>query len=98
MSREPMEDPYPETPGERERTVEEVRSTIRSTDKFPFELRSELEKHAAEFVKLVVKPGSGRFYGGQLGWSSWVIRNDSLRHGRCDCPSGFCSRNVCHRG
>ncbi|MEX2263223.1 MAG: hypothetical protein WD696_14800 [Bryobacteraceae bacterium] len=75
---EPMADPFPETPGEREKRIEEVRALIAESGKFPVELRDEIAKHAGEFIEARITEGSGHFYGGQLGWTSWVIRNDHL--------------------
>lgn len=75
-----MDDPYPETPGERDKRIEEVRALIRESGKIPVELKDEIARRAEEFVQsnLIQAGSSTHFYGGQLGWTSWVIRNDHL--------------------
>ncbi|HMD85643.1 MAG TPA: hypothetical protein VKO18_13195 [Terriglobia bacterium] len=75
-----MEDPYPETPGERERRLSEVREFITLSAKIPADLKPELITKASAFVETKIEGGgSKRFYGGQLGWTHWVIRNEHLK-------------------
>jgi hypothetical protein len=73
-----MEDPYPETPGERQERIDEVKSEIDGFDSIPQEIREALKAHAQEFVAPRLSVGHGHFYGGQLGWTHWVIKNDDL--------------------
>ncbi len=74
-----MEYPFPETPGEREAILSEVQEKIRSLDQIHPDLREALLGRANEFVQSKIVHASGaKFYGGQLGWTSYVIRNDHL--------------------
>jgi hypothetical protein len=75
-----MEDPYPgATPEERKQRLLEVRSLIQASS-IPLELKSELDKKAAAFIEVKsISGGKAHFYGGQLGWSHWVIKNDHLK-------------------
>ncbi len=74
-----MEDPYPgATPEEQAKCLAEVRSLIESSSDIPAELKPELSKRANAFLEIVITRG-GKFYGGQLGWSHWAIRNDHLK-------------------
>ena len=73
-----MEDPYPETPGERDRLEAEVLKRIDSLPDTSPELKKEVAKRRAEFLEAYIQQGSGHFYGGQLGWTNWFIRNDDL--------------------
>jgi hypothetical protein len=74
-----MEDPYPgATPEQREKCVTEVRAFIDSSPGIPPELKAELGDRAGFFVEVVERRG-GKYYGGQLGWSYWAIRNDHLK-------------------
>jgi hypothetical protein len=73
-----MDDPYPETPGQRDRTESELLKRIESMPEIPPELRKEVAKRRAEFLEARIQQGAGHFYGGQLGWTNWFIRNDDL--------------------
>ena len=73
-----MDDPYPETPGERDRLQAEVLKRIESIPDMPPELKKEVIKRRAEFLDTRIQRGTGHFYGGQLGWTNWFIRNDDL--------------------
>ena len=72
-------DLYPSSPGEEERRLEEVRSRIMSATQIPVEMKSAIAARASDFVDEVRRDGQGaKFYGGQLGWTHYVIRNDHL--------------------
>lgn len=73
-----MDDPFPETPGERDRLEAEVLTRIESIPEMPPELKREVVNRRAEFLEARVQRGSGHFYGGQLGWTHWFIRNDDI--------------------
>jgi hypothetical protein len=74
-----MDDPYPSTPGEQEALIAEVRDRVKSLQ-IPADLMEVLSRRADGFVERVISlpPLGTHFYGGQLGWTSWVIRNDHL--------------------
>jgi len=75
-----MENPYPgATPEEQEKCLSEVRAFIDSSPNIPVELKPELSKGANAFLEIVITRGMGEFYGGQLGWSHWAIRNDHVK-------------------
>jgi len=76
-----MEDPYPgATPEQQQERLTEVRAFIDSSPDIPPELRAELGKRAGFFLEVeVVEQPEVHFYGGQLGWSYWAIRNDHLK-------------------
>jgi hypothetical protein len=75
----PEQDPYPSTPGEEDLRLSEVRSMIMSSPLIPDELKGEIANRASEFVDSEIRQGrSERFYGYQLGWTHYVIRNDHL--------------------
>jgi hypothetical protein len=72
-------DLYPSSPGEEELRLEEVRSRIMSSTQIPVEMKSAIAARASAFVDEVRRDGRGaKFYGGQLGWTHYVIRNDHL--------------------
>src|SRR5262249_18515247 len=75
-----MENPYPSRPGERDERLSQVRSKIRSSSQIPDELKDEIAERAAEFVTAEIRKAvkGTHSYGGQLGWTRWVIRNDHL--------------------
>jgi hypothetical protein len=75
-----MEDPYPETPGDRERTIAEAQAQIEAMQSLPQELRDALKEHASQLVERHrdTAPPNTHFYGGQLGWIRWVVRNDDM--------------------
>lgn len=75
-----MDDPFPETPGQREAAERTVSERIEALQGVSPELKSEILKHRDEFLRLEVEraPESTKFYGGQLGWKNWVIKNDDL--------------------
>jgi hypothetical protein len=72
--------PFPETPGERERSIEAARTRIGSLTALPPAFRDELLLNAHLFVEGVIETADDgtHFYGGQLGWTRWVIRNDHI--------------------
>ncbi len=75
-----MEDPYPESPGGRERTIAEAQAQIEAMQTLPQELRDALKEHASQLVERHREPASKNthFYGGQLGWTHWVVKNDDM--------------------
>lgn len=74
-----MDNPYPETPGDRERTIAQARSQIEAMETLPLEFRNELKSHARELVESQVRTArNADFYGGQLGWTYWVVKNDDM--------------------
>jgi hypothetical protein len=74
-----MDNPYPETPGDHERTIVAARSQIDGMEALPLEFRNELKNHAGELVEPRLRTAKGaNFYGGQLGWTYWVVKNDDM--------------------
>ncbi len=76
-----MDDPYPETPGQRERALDSIREQIESWPDVPPEFK-EIAKSRTESFLLRRKeqaPPNLKFYGGQLGWTHWVIKDDDLK-------------------
>jgi hypothetical protein len=72
-------DPYPATPGELEKRIEEVRQRIRKDSRLAPGFREVLEQHAHSFVEgTIIQARGSHFYGKQLGWTSFVIRNEHL--------------------
>lgn len=69
---------YPSAPGDEERHLSEVRSIIMSSPLIPDELKGKISNRADEFVDSYRVRGSAKFYGYQLGWTHYVIRNDHL--------------------
>jgi hypothetical protein len=73
------DDPYPESPGERDRLRESVEHQIASMMGMPPALAAELRARAPAFLRSERREGgNARFYGGQLGWTNWYIRDDDL--------------------
>lgn len=76
-----MDDPYPETPGQRARALDSIREQIESWADVPPEFK-EIAKSRTELFLLRRKepaPSTFKFYGGQLGWTHWVIKDDDLK-------------------
>lgn len=75
-----MDDPFPETPGQKESAKEKFRSTVASWPGVSQEFKDLALSKESEFVTRTQETAhSGtHFYGGQLGWSNWVIKNDEL--------------------
>lgn len=76
-----MDDPYPETPGQRERALDSIREEIDSWRDVPPEFK-EIAKTRTEsflFSRKEQAPSNLKFYGGQLGWTHWVIKDDDLK-------------------
>ncbi len=72
-------DPYPSMQGEREIRIEQVKEQIRSWPDLPDEFKDLAIKDAEWFTETYTwRPRGGHFYGGQLGWTSWVIKNEDL--------------------
>jgi hypothetical protein len=73
-------EPYPSSPGDKERRLSEVRKLIMSSTQIPDDLKNEIAFRAYEFVDKKLERGGRhtKFYGGQIGWSYYVIRNDHL--------------------
>jgi hypothetical protein len=73
-----MDDPYPETPGQREDEVAKVVAFFQSSSEIPADLKPELIKKASAFVESHTVQSGHHHYGGQLGWTRWIVRNDQL--------------------
>lgn len=74
------DNPYPRDPKSEEMRLNEVRVRIENSAQIPADLKEELKRNAWEFLDLQAEPASEgtNFYGGQLGWTRCVIRNDHL--------------------
>jgi hypothetical protein len=73
------DDPFPETPGERDRLRTQVEDRITSMDGMAPELAAELRSYSSDFLRSEKRePRHTHFYGGQLGWTNWYIRDDDL--------------------
>lgn len=75
-----MEDPYPETPGAYEKSIAEAQAQIETMQTLPQKLRDALKEHASQLVEPHRETASKNthFYGGQLGWTYWVVKNDDM--------------------
>jgi len=74
-----MENPYPETPGDHARAVAAAQSQIETMEALPPEFRTALKDHARQFVEPHTRTVKGAdFYGGQLGWTYWVVKDDDM--------------------
>jgi hypothetical protein len=75
-----MDNPYPETPGQREAQLSKIVAFVESSPEIPVDLKPEIKKRAHDLLRVEVEraPESFKFYGGQLGWTHWVIRDDQL--------------------
>src|SRR4051812_26607423 len=79
------EDPYPEEPGDYEHKVRNFRAAVDSWDHLPPEFKEVVKQNASEFLESRIyehKDLHGNpmnfYYGGQLGHSYWVIKNDEV--------------------
>jgi hypothetical protein len=75
-----MDNPYPETPGQRESALDTVREKIESWPDAPPEFKALVIARAESFIdrKVEKAPSQLLFYGGQMGWTHWVIKDDEL--------------------
>lgn len=74
-----MDDPYPETPGDHERAITQAQERLEAMKTLPEELREALKEHAPQLVQRQRETlKNAHFYGGQLGWTSWVVKNDDM--------------------
>jgi hypothetical protein len=73
-----MDDPYQETPDQHEAEVAKVVAFFQSSSEIPADLKPELIKKASEFVESQSVQSGHHHYGGQLGWTRWIVRNDQL--------------------
>lgn len=73
-------DPYPSYPGAREDAVKWAQDKILSTVAIPEILRAGLAEHAASLVESERQPlpRNAAAYGGALGSTNWVLRNEHL--------------------
>jgi hypothetical protein len=72
-----MEDPFPSSPGQWEEARKTVLEHIEAIQDISPELKSEIAARAGDFLE-PRHTKAGHHYGGQLGWTNWVIRNDDL--------------------
>jgi hypothetical protein len=72
-----IEDPFPSSPGQREETRKKVLEHVEAIQDISPELKFEIAARANDFLEPRITK-AGHHYGGQLGWTNWVIRKDDL--------------------
>ncbi len=71
---------FGEVAGEREKRLETIRETIDSWPGISDDLRAELKKRSDDLLEsYTTQPKNTHFYGGQIGFRSWIIKNDDLK-------------------
>lgn len=75
-----LNDAYLSSEEQRKECLAEIKMHIESSENIPDQLKPELIKMGDEFLDRIFEQGGVgvHFYGMQLGWSHWVIRNDHL--------------------
>lgn len=80
MAVDPTENPYPEAAGAHQHALDSVEQKIESWPDVPSEFKALVKAQSESFIYRTRETArqSTHFYGGQLGWTYWVIKNDDL--------------------
>src|ERR1035437_4145702 len=70
---------YGERPGEREKQLKKIKETIDSWSDISDDLKTEFKKRSEDFLDDHTYKTTAKFYGGQIGFRSWIIKNDDLK-------------------